>query len=121
MRSGNEETRAEESTPAGARAAESRNTAGREAAGPPAPSSEPTEGVLTLVCEVCGRDYFFEDEPPPEDFTCGKCGNQVFRSFFTAVDDEVARDFEDTTGRDLNPDDPEGDVQPGDVMDLNRL
>lgn len=85
--------------------------AGREAA---------TE-VLTLVCENCGKDYFFEDEPPPADMRCEKCGGTVFRSFHTRVGDEAADDFRDSTERDLDPDDAEGDVLPGDVMDLNNL
>jgi DNA-directed RNA polymerase subunit RPC12/RpoP len=80
----------------------------------------PTE-VLTLVCENCGKDYFFEDEPPPADMKCEKCGGTVFRSFHTSVGDEAADDFRDSTERDLDPDDAEGDVLPGDVMDLNNL
>jgi DNA-directed RNA polymerase subunit RPC12/RpoP len=80
----------------------------------------PTE-VLTLVCENCGKDYFFEDEPPPADMRCEKCGGTVFRSFHTSVGDEAADDFRDSTERDLDPDDAEGDVLPGDVMDLNNL
>ncbi|MDB4950062.1 MAG: hypothetical protein JWM27_2711 [Gemmatimonadetes bacterium] len=77
--------------------------------------------VLTLVCENCGKDYFFEDEAPPADLKCAKCGGTVFRSFHSTVGDEAADDFRDSTERDLDPDDAEGDVLPGDVMDLNRL
>lgn len=88
---------------------------------PGAEAGEPTEQVLTLICEKCGKDYFFEDEPPPEDMRCEKCGNDVFRSFFSSVGDEAADDFRDSTERDLDPDDAEGDAMPGDVMDLNRL
>jgi hypothetical protein len=81
----------------------------------------PEQSVLTLVCERCGKDYFFDDEPPPPDLVCEKCGNDVFRSFNSSVGDEAADDFRDSTERDLDPDDPEGDVMPGDVLDLNRL
>lgn len=81
----------------------------------------PVQEVLTLVCEKCGKDYFFEDEAPPEDMTCEKCGNTVFRAFDSAVGDEASDDFRDSTERDLHPDDPEGDALPGDVMDLNRI
>ncbi|WP_325307138.1 hypothetical protein [Longimicrobium sp.] len=77
--------------------------------------------MLTLVCEKCGKDYFFEDEPPPPEMKCEKCGGTVFRSFYDSVGDEAADDFRDSTERDLDPDDAEGDVMPGDIMDLNRL
>lgn len=109
---------AEESTPAGARAAQARDAPGpriRE------PGEAPAEGVLTLVCFKCGKEYYFGDEDPPSDLKCEKCGNEVFRSFFSAVGDETADDFEDSTARDLDPDDAEGDATQGDVMDLNRL
>lgn len=87
-----------------------------------APSGrEPRTEVLTLVCENCGKDYFFEDEQPEPGMACEKCGATVFRSFHTTVGDEASDDFRDTTERDLDPDDPEGDVLPGDVMDLNNL
>ncbi len=83
--------------------------------------SGPATTVLTLVCENCGKDYFFEDEQPEPGMTCEKCGASVFRSFHTEVGDEAADDFRDSTERDLDPDDPEGDVLPGDILDLNRL
>ncbi|HYJ78062.1 MAG TPA: hypothetical protein VEW03_00470 [Longimicrobiaceae bacterium] len=92
------------------------------------PAPENAEGgarrvvtVLTLVCEKCGKDYFFEEESPPPGMSCGKCGGTVFRPFHDSVGDEAADDFRDTTERDLDPDDAEGDVMPGDIMDLNRL
>ena len=83
--------------------------------------SEPVGEVLTLVCENCGKDYFFDVEPPPADMKCEKCGGTVFRSFHTSVGDEASDDFRDSTERDLDPDDAEGDVLPGDVMDLNNI
>ncbi|HKP74767.1 MAG TPA: hypothetical protein VJT67_04455 [Longimicrobiaceae bacterium] len=82
---------------------------------------EPRGTVLTLVCEKCGKDYFFEDERPEPGMKCEKCGGTVFRSFHETVGDEASDDFRDSTERDLDPDDPEGDVMPGDIMDLNRL
>ena len=85
------------------------------------PAGDARASVLTLVCENCGKDYFFEDEQPEPGMTCGKCGASVFRSFHTEVGDEAADDFRDSTERDLDPDDPEGDVLPGDILDLNRL
>ena len=77
--------------------------------------------VTTLVCELCGKDYSFEDEPAPEGQKCEKCGGTVFRTFQDSVGDEAADDFRDSTERDLDPDDPEGDTLPGDILDLNRL
>ena len=102
-------------------------TAGKQATEQPrenpagdADSAGPSS-MLTLVCEQCGKDYFFEDEPPPADMKCEKCGGTVFRSFYDTIGDEAADDFRDSTERDLDPDDAEGDVMPGDIMDLNRL
>lgn len=78
--------------------------------------------VLTQVCLKCGTEYYFDDEPPPPDLRCEKCGNGVFRSYHTAVDaNEAAAEFEQVTHRDLDPDDAEGDATQGDVLDLNRL
>lgn len=78
------------------------------------------EGIVTLVCLKCGTEYYFADDEPPQGMTCEKCGNTVFRSFNSAESSEAAEDFEETTGRDLDPDDAEGDTLPGDVLDLNR-
>jgi hypothetical protein len=75
--------------------------------------------VTTLVCELCGKDYSFEDEVPA-GLKCEKCGGTVFRTFQEALG-EAADDFRDSTERDLDPDDPEGDTLPGDILDLNRL
>lgn len=83
--------------------------------------TDPSEGVLTLVCLKCGTEYYFTDSAPPAGITCEKCAGTVFREFFSPEEnDEAARDFDDTTGRDLDPDDAEGDALPGDVIDLNR-
>lgn len=85
-----------------------------------AAGADAAEGVLTLVCLKCGTEYYFEDGPPPPSITCEKCGNSVFRSFHSAEGDEAADDFRDSTARDLDPDDAEGETMPGDVLDLNR-
>ena len=84
-------------------------------------ATDPRGEVLTLVCETCGKDYFFEDTQPEPGMACEKCGGTVFRSFHASVGDEAADDFRDSTERDLDPDDAEGDVMPGDVMDLNNI
>lgn len=77
-------------------------------------------GVLTRVCLTCGKEYFFSEYEPPAGMLCERCGGSIFRSFFTAGGgDEAARDFEDSTARDLDPDDAEGDALPGDVIDLD--
>ncbi len=78
-------------------------------------------GVLLLVCMTCGREYQFEeDEPPPEGLSCEKCGGEVFRRFDDeAVPDEVQSEFREDTERDLDTDDPEGDVTRTDLHDLN--
>jgi DNA-directed RNA polymerase subunit RPC12/RpoP len=87
----------------------------------PGASDDREEGVLTLVCLTCGREYFFADSAPEASMSCEKCGSAVFRSFFSHTDDdEAAADFVESTQRDLDPDDPEGDVLPGDVLDLDR-
>lgn len=78
-------------------------------------------GVLTLVCLKCGTEYYFTDSRPEAGMVCEKCGSGVFRDFFTAPsDDDASSDFDETTGRDLDADDAEGDTRPGDVIDLNR-
>lgn len=90
-------------------------------AGDPPGGSEPRGQVLTLVCETCGKDYFFDGTQPEPGMACEKCGGTVFRSFHDSAGDEAAEDFRDSTERDLDPDDAEGDVMPGDVMDLNNI
>jgi hypothetical protein len=125
MREENAQNRpAEQRTPEGLRAAESRQTSaegGGSAGATSGAGTEPAaEGVLTLVCFQCGKELHFESEPP-EDLACEKCGGTVFRSFFSPDPaDEAAQDFADTTERDLDPDDPGTDTMPGDVLDLNR-
>ncbi len=113
-----EQRPAEESIPEGARAADEQHAAGMVAGGP---DQEPAQGVLTLVCFKCGKEYFFADQDPPQEMTCEKCGNTVFRSFFSPIGDEVADDFRDSTERDLAPDSTAEDTAPGDVIDLNNL
>ncbi|MGQ0561942.1 MAG: hypothetical protein ACT443_08730 [Gemmatimonadota bacterium] len=80
-----------------------------------------SEGVLTQVCLECGKHYFFDEEEPPAEMKCERCGNRVFRSFFaTTTEDEVVDDFSETTDRDVNTDDPATDVTRGDLYDLNN-
>jgi DNA-directed RNA polymerase subunit RPC12/RpoP len=79
------------------------------------------DGVLTRVCLTCGQEYYFTNTAPPPTMICEKCGSTVFREFYTPLEaDEVERDYLESTDRDLDPDDAEGDALPGDVLDLNR-
>lgn len=83
---------------------------------------ENESGVLVEICVECGREYTFEDEEPPEELKCEKCGGTVFRAYFEpAQESEAAADFRDSTERDLDPQDAEGDVTEGDLVDLDRL
>ena len=80
----------------------------------------PAGGVLTKVCLTCGQEYYLTAASGDGKLVCEKCGSTVFRDFFTPTQpDEAAQDFADTTGRDLDPDDAEGDALPGDVIDLD--
>ena len=90
----------------------------KKAAAKPAADS----GILVQICVECGREYTFEDEPPPDDMACEKCGGKVFRSYYeTENPSDAQRDFAETTDRDMHPDDPEGDTTSGDLVDLERL
>lgn len=100
------------------RSRQTSSDAGHETPGRTGP---PAEGVLTQVCIECGKEYNFDEGDPPAGLTCEKCGNTVFRSFFTPLNDEVADDFRDSTERDLAPNDDPGDVTRGDIVDLNNL
>lgn len=78
--------------------------------------------VVLMVCVECGREYQFEEgESLPDDLTCEKCGNEVFRRFDdAATPDEVRADFRESTERDLATDDPAGDATRADLHDLNN-
>ncbi|HSH46133.1 MAG TPA: hypothetical protein VK966_09770 [Longimicrobiales bacterium] len=88
-----------------------------------AEASSPADPIVVrlLVCLECGHEYRFEGaEEPPEDLTCEKCGNTVFRTFEDEVrPGEAQQDFRDTTEREVATDDPAGEVEPGDLHDLN--
>jgi transcription initiation factor TFIIIB Brf1 subunit/transcription initiation factor TFIIB len=79
-------------------------------------------GVLVQVCLKCGLEYMFEDEEPPAELVCEKCGSQVFRSFFADTgEDEAAEDFRESTERDTLTTDPATDVTRGDLHDLRNM
>jgi hypothetical protein len=80
------------------------------------------DGVLVQVCLECGKEYMFENQDPPEDLTCSKCGNGVFRSFFASTrGDDVVDDFNESTERDTLTTDSASDITRGDLHDLNNL
>jgi predicted nucleic acid-binding Zn-ribbon protein len=79
-------------------------------------------GVLVQICLKCGKQYSFDDQEPPADLACDKCGSEVFRSFFAeAPGNEVAADFRDSTERDTLTTDPATDVTRGDLQDLGNM
>lgn len=113
------ERRGETSSVEGLRAHELREEAGAET---PGRVGRLSEGVLVEVCVECGREYTFDEEEPPDDLTCEKCGNSVFRAFFSPTSpDDVESDYEATTGRDVAPDDSPSEVTPSDIRDLDHL
>ena len=81
-----------------------------------------TGGVVLLVCQKCGREYQYQAvAEAPDDLTCDKCGNTVFRRFdATETPDEAQAEFREETERDLAADDPAGDATRGDLHDLNN-
>ena len=81
-----------------------------------------TGEVLVQVCLECGKEYMFENQEVPDDLTCDKCGNGVFRSFYAnARSDEASDDFRDSTERDVLTTDSASEVTRGDLHDLNNL
>jgi hypothetical protein len=107
-------------TPAAARPAADSVTQSKEAH--MARKDQGTGGVLVQVCMECGKEYMFEDQESPEDLTCEKCGNTVFRPFYAhARSDEASDDFRDSTERDVLTTDSASEVTRGDLHDLNNL
>ena len=113
------EARGEQRSLEALRAHQLREEAGREAVGR---VSRPAQGVLVQVCLECGKEYMFADRAPRGDLVCERCGNTVFRSFFSVSEyDEVEADFQAATERELTPDADESDVTRTDILDLNNL
>ena len=85
-----------------------------------------TDGLVTykglpapLVCDFLSHEAY--THPIPDDMTCEKCGNAVFRRFDAhAAGNEAAESFEEETGRDLATTDPAGDATTTDLRDLNN-
>jgi len=84
------------------------------------PQSDAAGGVTVLICEMCGKQYTYE-ETPPDNLVCEKCGGRVFRSFRDGDPSEIQQDFRDETERETATNDPPTDVTPGDIADLDGL
>ena len=77
------------------------------------------EGMLTLVCITCGNEMFFTTKPPASE-PCSRCGERVFRSFFTpTVQDEATESMLEETARSISLDGGSTDTTAGDLRDLN--
>jgi DNA-directed RNA polymerase subunit RPC12/RpoP len=78
------------------------------------------DGMLTLVCLTCGKEMFFDVKPPAHS-VCPKCGETVFRSFFTpTVPDEATLAMLEETRRSITLGDGSPDTTAGDLRDLNN-
>ncbi|HEX6533406.1 MAG TPA: hypothetical protein VF041_02345 [Gemmatimonadaceae bacterium] len=79
-----------------------------------------SEGLLTLVCVTCGKEKFYETQPP-DTVVCDRCGSTVFRSFLTPTraDEATLSQLEETT-RSVALDEESPDISSGDVHDLNN-
>jgi predicted nucleic acid-binding Zn-ribbon protein len=87
-----------------------------------ADASSGADGVLVQICLKCGKEYMFDEQEPPADLACEKCGGEVFRSFFADTrPDEVNEEFRESTERDTLTTDPATDVTRGDLHDLGNM
>ena len=77
-------------------------------------------GVVTLVCLTCGKEYFYEQAPPPSNLTCEQCGGTVFRQFATPTEpDEAAIAQLEEQARSIALDDDSPQTASDDVRDLD--
>lgn len=78
--------------------------------------------VVVLVCVECGKEYTYEDEEPPADLTCEKCGNEVFRSFYDSAGEreEAEDEFRTETERDVSTRGGAADVTRTDILDIDN-
>ena len=78
------------------------------------------EGLLTLVCVTCGKEWFF-DKKPPRHLVCDRCGSTVFRNFFTPTTaDEATISSLEETARSIALDEESPDTTEDDLRDLNN-
>src|SRR5687768_13476520 len=77
-------------------------------------------GVLTLLCLTCGNRKYYDDTPPNR-VKCEKCGNTVFRNFFSPTEaDEATIEQLEETRRQIALDDVSPDTAPDDITELNN-
>jgi ribosomal protein S27E len=75
-------------------------------------------GVLTLLCLTCGNRKYYDDTPPSR-VKCEKCGNTVFRNFFSPTEpDEATIEQLEETRREIAFDDGSPDTAPDDINEL---
>jgi hypothetical protein len=76
-------------------------------------------GILTLICLTCGnrKDY---DDVPPTRVKCEKCGNTVFRNYFSPTEpDEATIEQLEESRRSVALDDVSPQTAPEDIRELN--
>jgi ribosomal protein S27E len=77
-------------------------------------------GFLTLVCLTCGNRKYYDDTPPNR-VKCEKCGNTVFRNFFSPTEaDEATIEQLEETRREIAFDDGSPGTAPDDINELNN-
>lgn len=77
-------------------------------------------GVLTLLCLTCGNRKYYDDTPPNR-VKCEKCGNTVFRNFFSPTEaDEATIAHLEETRRQIALDDVSPDTTADDISELNN-
>ena len=77
-------------------------------------------GILTLLCLTCGNRKYYDDTPPNR-LKCERCGNTVFRNFFSPIEpDEATIEQLEETRRQIALDDVSPDTAPDDLRELNN-
>src|SRR5688500_6020831 len=76
--------------------------------------------VVTLLCLTCGNRKYYDDTPTNR-VKCEKCGNTVFRNFFSPTEaDEATIEQLEETRRQIALDDVSPDTTVEDVRELNN-
>jgi DNA-directed RNA polymerase subunit RPC12/RpoP len=81
---------------------------------------EPEGDVTTWVCLTCGNELYSPGGASAR-LVCPRCHGTVFRPFDSpSPRDDVARDFLETTARDISLGDPEPGPGPTERRDLDN-
>jgi predicted nucleic acid-binding Zn-ribbon protein len=73
---------------------------------------EPEGDLITWVCVTCGNELYSRGGASAR-LVCPRCGGTVFRPFDSpSPRDDVARDFLESTGRDVSLGDPDPGTGP---------